>query len=144
MASLGDVTHRRALLRTVNDQRCGIGIHNSAVEKPQAQAQLLTQSVVSSHQTAEFLQTKAPQKTPQGVAMGELGETQKRRDQTVVEQRLGVLDPANASYDSKEVSRKEVGGMITSVVITGPAHVELQEMAMKLGARREMPRVRPD
>ena len=42
MASFGDVTHRRAFLRTVSDQRCGIGIHNSAVEQPQAQEQLLT------------------------------------------------------------------------------------------------------
>lgn len=129
MAPLGDVTHRRAFLRTVGDQRCGIGIHNSAVEKPQAQEQLLTQSVVSSHQTAELLGTKAPEKTPQGIAMWELGQAQKRRDQAVVNQRLGVLDPANSSYDSKEVSEKKICGVITSVLIIGPAHLELQEMA---------------
>jgi hypothetical protein len=65
---------------------------------------------VSRHQTAEFLGTKAPEKTPQGIAMWELGQAQKRRDQTVVNQRLGVLDPANSSYDSKEVSEKKVCG----------------------------------
>jgi hypothetical protein len=61
--------------------------------------------------------------------MWELGQAQKRRDQTIVNQRLGVLDPANSSYDSKEVSEKKVCGVITSVVIIRPAHVELQEMA---------------
>jgi hypothetical protein len=62
MASLGDVTHRRAFLRTVGDQRCCIGIHNSAVKQPQAQEQLLTQSVVSRHQTVELLEPKRQRK----------------------------------------------------------------------------------
>lgn len=128
MASLGDVTHRRAFLRTVGDQRCGIGIHNSAVEKPQAGEKLLTHSVVSGSETLKFVGTKAPKKAPQGVAVRKLRQAQKRRDQTVVNQRLGVLDPANSSHDSKEVSKKKVCGVITSVVIIGPAHVELQEV----------------
>ena len=128
MASLGDVTHRRAFLKTVGDQRCGIGIHNSAVEKSQTQEQLLTQSVVSRYQTVEILGTKAPEKTPQGIAMGELGETQKRRDQAVVNQGLSILDPTNSSHDGKEVSEKKVCGVITSGVIIGPAHVQLQEV----------------
>jgi len=90
--------------------------------------QFLAESVVSGHQTVELLGAKAPKKAPQSVAVRKLWQAQKRRNQTVVNQRLSVLDAANSSHHRKQVGEKKIGRMIVAVMVIGPANVELQEV----------------
>ena len=44
------------------------------------------------------------------------------------ESRLSVLDAANSSHHRKQVGEKKIGRMIVSVLVIGPANVELQEV----------------
>jgi len=90
--------------------------------------QFLAQSVVSSYHTAQFLGAKAPKKAPQSVAVRKLWQTQKRRDQTVVDQRLSVLDASNPSYDRKQMSQKEIHRVITSMAVKWPPNLMLKEV----------------
>lgn len=129
MASFGDVTQRGAFLRTVGDQRGGIGIDNGAVEKAQALEDFVTESIVGQLQTLELLWTEAPQKSSQSVAMREVGEAEDGWDQAVVNQALSALYSARASHNGKEVSKEKIHGMIVAVMVIGPTHVELQEAA---------------
>ena len=81
---------------------------------------------MSQLQTLELLGTEAPQKSPQRVAMREVGEAPDGWDQAVVDQALSALDSARASHNGKKVSQEKIHGMIVAVMIIGPAHVELQ------------------
>jgi hypothetical protein len=115
-------------LRTIGDQRRGIDIDDGAVAQTQAWEELLAQAVVSGHQTAQLAVTKTPEKTSHRVAVGEFGQPQKRRDQTVVNQRLSILDTSDPRHDSKQVSQKKIDWVITSRTVARPTHLMLQEV----------------
>jgi hypothetical protein len=42
---------------------------------------------------------------------------------------LHILDPPQTCHNGEDVSQKEIGGMVSPVVVVGPANEELQEVA---------------
>ena len=80
-------------------------------------------------QVSELFGAKTPEKIPQGTAVREVGQAQDGWNKPIVDQALSVLDPADTGYDGKDMSQEEVHGMILSVMVIGPANVELEEVA---------------
>ena len=128
MAPLGDVAHGRALLRTIREQGGRIGIHNGAVEEPQPLEQFGSELVVGSLQAVKRRGPKTPQEAPQGIAVREVRQPQQGRDEAIVDERLGILDPADAGHHSEDMRQEQIDGMVFPVRVVGPANVELEKV----------------
>jgi hypothetical protein len=111
----------------VGHQGGGVRIDDGAVAEPQAFHQYRPEFVVSRLEAPELCRLEAPEEGPQGVSVREIGQAQQGRDQSIVDQRLNVLDPTDASDDSEEVCQKQIRRMIRSVPIVRPADIRLQE-----------------
>jgi len=127
MASFGNVTPGHTFLRSIGHQGRGIGINDGTVENVEATEELTPQFVVGRLQAAQGHRAKAQQESPQRIAMGEITQPQERRNESVVNQTLGVFDATQTYHNGKDVGQKQVGGMKVTVIVIGPAYVGLQE-----------------
>ena len=127
MPPFGDVPSRRAFLRSISDQTRRIGIDNRALLESQSMEEFGPEPVVRGLQTAEFLRTKTKEKASQSISMRKVVQAQQRRNQTVVNQALSVLDATDAGHNRKQVSEKKICGVIFPIVVVGPMHEGLEE-----------------
>ena len=110
VAPLGNIAARHTFLRPIGHKRGGVGVHRRAVERAQAPEEFFPKFVVRRFDVSQGLRAKTQQESPQGVSMREIVQTQQRRDQSVVDQALSVLDPTQTRHDGKDVSQKQIGG----------------------------------
>ena len=128
VASFGNIATRHAFLRSVGHQRGGVGIHDGAVLHAQSRKEGSAKFVVRGLQAAQRVGAETQQEGPQRVAVGKIAQPQQRRDQAIVGQALSVLDPTQTRHDGHHVGQKQIGRVITSGVVLGPAHRELKEV----------------
>ena len=129
VASLGNIAPRHAFLGPIGHERRRIGIDHRAVEHTQPSEEFGAKFVVGCFETPQGVRTETQQEGPQGVAMRKVVHPQQRRDESVVDQALSVLDATQARHDGKDVSQKQVGGMIVPVIVVGPPNEGLQKAA---------------
>src|SRR5215472_11193 len=60
--------------------------------------------------------------------MGKVVQTPQRRDESVVDQALSVLDATQAGHDGIDMGQKQVGRMVVPVIVIGPANRKLKEV----------------
>lgn len=125
---LGHIAPSYPFLRSISDQACGIGVDHSAVKQAESMEEFRPQFVVGRLETPEFSATKAKQKGSQRVPMWEVVQAQQRRNQSIVNQTLSVLDPADAGNDSEDVRQENVGWMVLALLVIGPLDGELKEV----------------
>jgi hypothetical protein len=106
-----------------------IRIYNGAVAQAESPEQRGPELVVGAFQAVQARGAEAPEEGAQGVAMGEVRQAEQGRDEAIVDQRLGILDAPDPRDDREDVGQEEVGGVVRPVVVRGPAHVMLQEIA---------------
>ena len=118
---------RHPFLRPISHERGGIGIDGRAGQRAQAAEQFCPQFVVGRFQASQGLGAKTQQESSQRVPMREIVQAQQGRDESVVDQALSVLDPAQTRHDGKDVGQKQVGRMVSAVIVVGPVDEHLQE-----------------
>jgi hypothetical protein len=126
---LGDVARSRSFRRSVSNQCGRVGIDNGTVKDFQTLEKLSSQSIVCRLQASQLARTETPQECSQRIAVREVGKTQNGWDQSVVKQRLGVLDAANSNDDSEQMGQKQIRRMIGPMRVVRPTHIGLQESA---------------
>lgn len=128
VTELGNVANRGAFPVAVNLEGCGIGIDHCAVKEPKLPEELGSEFVVRTFQTLQILQVESPKESSQGIAMRKIRKTQNRGNESIVNERLSVLDSTDPSHDGKNMSQEQVYRMIFSVLVSWPADVKLQKV----------------
>jgi hypothetical protein len=114
-------------LCSIGHQGGGVGVNDGTVEHIKATEEFTAQFVVSRLQAAQGLGAETQQKSSQCIAMGKIVQTQKRWNQSVVEQALSVFDASQADHNGKDMGQKQVSGMKVAVVVIGPADIGLEK-----------------
>ena len=124
---LGDIADRHALLFAIDSETGRIGIDRCAVDQIPALEEFGPELVVCPLQTLQALAVEPPEKRSQSIVMRKFGKSKDRRYETIVNQGLSVLDPADSRHDREDMRQEQVRGMVSSVKIAGPAHVLLKK-----------------
>lgn len=124
---LGDIAKHRAFLFAIDSQRGRIGVDRCAVDQIQTLEKFGPQLVVSLLKTLQALEVEPPEKRSQGVVMWKFRQSKDRRNESVVNQGLGVLDSPDSRHDSEDMRQEQVRGMVGPVKISGPAHILLKK-----------------
>ncbi|MBI3319119.1 MAG: hypothetical protein HYZ89_00815 [Candidatus Omnitrophica bacterium] len=127
----------------VDQQGGGIGVHDGVVPQTEARQQVHAEAIVRRHQVSQRRGIEPPQERPQRIAVGEVRQPQQRGDQAVVEQRLGVLDPADPRHDGHDMGEEQIGGMIGPRGVAGPLHVGLEEPPQAQGVAKQVEQAQP-
>ena len=60
--------------------------------------------------------------------MRKLVQPQQRRDESVVDQALGVFDATQARHDRKHMGQEQVGRMVVPMTVLGPPNRKLKKV----------------
>jgi len=107
----------------------GVGVHHRTVDRPEATQQFGSEFVVGNLKAPETPFVETPQESPEGIAVWELGQPQNGWEQSIVEEGLGIFDAAHTGRDCKDVGQKEIGRVVAPVMVRGPGHLMLEEVA---------------
>lgn len=124
---LGDVAQGDSFLMPIGDESGRIGVHDGAVSQVQKWKQNGATPVVGCLEAAQVSRAEPPQEGAQGIAVREVGQAQQRGDQSVVDQRLRILDPTDSRDDGEEVCQEQVCRMIGAVMVSWLADIRLEK-----------------
>ena len=127
MTPLRDVAPGHPFLVAIRDEGGGVGIHDGIVTQPQTLEQIGADTVVGGFQAGQVPWGEAPQERPERIAVRKVRQAQEWRNESVVEKRLGVLDPPDPRYNRDEVRQTQVHGMVGPRVIGRPIDMGLKE-----------------
>jgi hypothetical protein len=117
------------LLPSEDSQGRSIAIYHGAIEETQTPEHFGTEFVVGCLQVLKALLVETPQESSQCIAMGKFWQAQERRDEPIVDKRLGVFDATDTRDNCKDVCQEEIDWVIAAMMVIWPMNLMLQKVS---------------